>query len=864
LVEVKNRRFFKDALILLTCKMESKTNELLVSFWSKDQRDLFQLLQSSTAGITSEEAIERQKHYGANQLGNVSKTNNLRLFLSQFKSPITLLLMGAAILSYFLHDQTDSIIIMIIVMVSSVLGFWQERGAGNAIKKLLSLVQVKSSVLRDGAWIELPMNEIVPGDIVKFSAGDSVPADCLVLESNELFTGEAAFTGETFPVEKKAGLVPADSSIAKRTNTLFMGSHISSGTATALVVSTGLSTEFGKISSKLKTIPPKTDFERGITQLGYLLLGITATIVVLILFFNMLLHRPVFDSFLFALALAVGLTPQLLPAIISINLAKGAQQMASRNVIVKRLSSIESFGSMNVLCSDKTGTLTEGKVKVNSATDPLGNASDYVLSMASINSLLQQGYKNPIDEAFVEVAPLTSKNFKRVDEIPYDFIRKRLSILAALPEGNVMIVKGAFNEVIQICSQIQLSRGVVEPLENHKRELLNQYEAFSQSGFRTLAVAIQPLANQTIINKSDEHDLTFIGFVTLFDPVKKDARDTISQLNALGVQLKVITGDNALIAHYIATQLGFEKPMILTGKEITLMSTAALVQQAENVNVFAEVEPNQKERIILALKKGGNVVGYMGDGINDATALHAADVGISVNAAVDVAKEAADIVLLNQDLSVIIEGIKEGRKVFLNTLKYIFMATSANFGNMFSMAGASLLLPFLPLLPKQILLTNLLTDFPEMTIATDNIDSQSAAKPRKWNISFITKFMVVFGLLSSVFDYMTFGVLLYLLKANEQQFQTGWFIESVVSATLIVLVLRTQLSIVKSKPSNYLLMATLLIVWVTLALPYLPFAPMLGFAPLPWHFYGVMLIIVAAYILFAEIAKHYFYKKVLL
>lgn len=842
--------------------MTIKDNPSLVAFWSKESKELFQNLQTSIDGLTNEEAENRQKQYGPNQLSKASQSNDIKLFLNQFKSPITLLLIGAALLSFFLHDQTDAVIIMIIVLISSALGFWQERGAGNAVKKLLSMVQIKSSVLRDKAWIEIPMNEIMPGDIVKFSAGDSVPADCLILESNELFTGEAAFTGETFPVEKKVGVVPVDSTIAKRTNTLFMGSHVSSGTATALVVLTGLSTEFGKISSKLKTIPPKTDFERGISQLGYLLLGITATIVVLILFFNMLLHRPVFDSFLFALALAVGLTPQLLPAIISINLAKGAQQMASRNVIVKRLSSIESFGSMNVLCSDKTGTLTEGKVKVNEATDPLGKVSAEVLMMAAVNSLLQQGYKNPIDEAIIEKAPKEARAIKRIDEIPYDFIRKRLSILAALPQGNTLIVKGAFNEVLQICSHGRLNNEIVL-LDDCRMELQQKYEEFSQSGFRTLAVAMKVMPDTTAILKADEHDLIFVGFVTLFDPVKADARDTINQLNALGVQLKVITGDNALIAKYIATQLGFEHPVILTGKEIGLMSTPALVQQAESVNVFAEVEPNQKERIILALKKGGHVVGYMGDGINDATGLHAADVGISVNSAVDVAKEAADIVLLNQDLSVIIDGIKEGRKVFLNTLKYIFMATSANFGNMFSMAGASLLLPFLPLLPKQILLTNLLTDFPEMTIATDNVDVQSAAKPRKWDISFITKFMLVFGLLSSVFDYMTFGVLLFVLKANQQQFQTGWFIESVVSATLIVLVLRTQLSILKSRPGKYLLIATLAIVSITLVLPYLPFTNLLGFTPLPMRFYGVMLLIVSTYIISAELVKHWFYKKVM-
>ena len=831
-------------------------------FWNTEPKEQFLSLQSSMDGLTTEEALLRQAKYGHNQLSQVSRSTDIRLFASQFKSPITLLLIGAAILSYFLHDQTDGMIIMIIVLISSTLGFWQERGAGNAVKKLLSMVQIKASVLRDKKWSEIPIKQIVPGDIVKLSAGDAVPADCLLVESNELFTDEAAFTGETFPVEKKVGIVPIDSPLAKRYNTLLMGSHVTSGNATALVIRTGLSTEFGLISKKLKAPQPETTFEKGIRKLGYLLMEITATLVVLILFFNMLLHRPVFDSFLFALALAVGLTPQLLPAIISINLAKGAQQMAMKNVIVKRLSSIENFGSMNILCSDKTGTLTEGKVKLHEATDPLGKNSEAVLFMAAVNALLQQGYKNPIDEAIVAAAPKEASAIQRLDETPYDFIRKRLAILAALPQGNTMIIKGAFNEVSQICAKIQMGQDVAD-MEGFRKDLNKKYEEFSQSGFRTLAVAIKLLPGVNNISKADEHDLVFLGFITLFDPVKADARETITQLNALGVKLKIITGDNALIARYMALQLGFENPVIVTGKDMRLMSTDALVHQASQVHVFAEVEPNQKERIILALKKSDNVVGYMGDGINDATALHASDVGISVNSAVDVAKEAADIVLLDKDLSVIIDGIKEGRKVFLNTLKYIFMATSANFGNMFSMAGASLLLPFLPLLPKQILITNLLTDFPEMTIATDRVDEQSALKPRRWNMGFITKYMIVFGLLSSVFDYMTFGLLLFVLKANQREFQTGWFIESVISATLIVLVLRTQFSIFKSRPGKYLLAATLFVALFTLTLPYFPFAESLGFIPLPLHFYGLMLLIVILYIFSAEIVKRQFYKYVM-
>ena len=832
------------------------------SYWNCDAQQLFQSLKSSPEGLSTDEAASRLRMHGPNQMGKASRSTGITLFFSQFKSPITLLLIGASLLSYFLHDKADAFIIMFIVLISSILGFWQEKGAGNAIQKLLSIVQVKASVYRNKEWSEIPPENIVSGDLVKLSAGDAVPADCLLIEANELFADEAAFTGETFPAEKKTGAIPADSPMARRMNTLFMGSHITSGSAIALVVLTGQATEFGKISKRLKAPVAETDFEKGIRHLGYLLMKITATLVLVILLFNLLLHRPALDSFLFALALAVGLTPQLLPAIISINLAKGAQQMARKKVIVKRLSAIENFGSMNVLCSDKTGTLTEGKVKLNLSCDSAGKNSDHVLFLVSVNALLQQGYKNPIDEAILVMAPKEAHTVKRVDEIPYDFIRKRLSILAELPEGNTLISKGAFNEVLQVCTQIQTGENVISDLAPFRNNLLSKYEEFSQAGFRTLAVATKLMSGVHTITKADEHDLVFIGFITLFDPIKADARSTITQLNGLGVSLKIITGDNALIAKTMAHQLGFETPLIVTGNELRQMSPEALVQQAPLIHVFAEVEPNQKERIILSLQKSGNVVGYLGDGINDATALHAADVGISVNSAADVAKEAADIVLLDKDLSVISDGIREGRKVFINTLKYIFMATSANFGNMFSMAGASLLLPFFPLLPKQILATNLLTDFPEMTIATDSVDAKSAEQPRRWNMGFITRFMVVFGLLSSVFDFLTFGVLLYLLKANEKEFQTGWFVESVVSATLIVLVLRTPLSIFRSRPGKYLLIATMLVAGITMLLPYLPFAGVLGFEPLPLRFYAAMLPLVILYILSAEALKRAFYKRV--
>ncbi len=839
--------------------MDNNTNNI-DAYWNRSAEDNLRALQAKTEGLTSNEAQKRLQVHGFNLTAQSATYSSFTLFLQQFKSPITLLLLGASILSFFLGDPTDAIIIFIIVGISSLLGFWQEKSAGDAVKKMLSLVELTASVLRDGKFQEISLKFIVPGDIIQLNAGDLVPADCILVAANELFTNEAAFTGESFPVEKKTGIIPADSPLAARTNMLFMGSNVISGTATALAVKTGLKTEFGHISAQLKLAQPETDFEKGIRHLGYLLMQLTTIMLVVIFFVNALMHKPVLDSFLFALALAVGLTPQLLPAIISVNLAKGARKMAKQKVIVKRLSAIESLGSMNVLCSDKTGTLTEGVVTLYATLDATGQPSPEVLFLAGANSALQQGFKNPIDESILQKAPKEVSALKRIDEIPYDFIRKRLSILSTLPNGNTLIVKGALKNILEVCTNVKTANGAIENIDKFLPSIQQQYTQFSDNGYRTLGVAVKEMPGVTTITRSDETGLTFMGFLTFYDPVKADAAEIIRQLHDLGISLKVITGDNALVAKHIGQLIGLENPVVLSGHEIQSMSDDALFNSVKKIQIFAEIEPNQKERIILALKKSGMVTGYMGDGINDANALKAADVGISVNTAVDVAKEAADLVLLDRDLSVLINGVKEGRRVFTNTIKYIFMATSANFGNMFSMAGASLLLPFLPLLPKQILLTNLLTDFPSMAIATDNIDLEDGIRPRQWDIGFIKKFMIFFGLLSSVFDYLTFWVLIHFLRAGEHEFQTGWFLESVVSATLIVLVVRTRNTFYKSRPGKYLLIATLLIVGFVLLLPVLPFASAMGFVTVPPMFYFAMLLIVLLYLVSAEILKKFFFK----
>jgi P-type Mg2+ transporter len=831
-------------------------------FWNLHPEDAFKNLVCSEKGLSETEADLRIKRFGPNTFKKNSRSSDFFLFLSQFKSPITILLIVAAFLSMGLGDLTDAVIILIIILVSSFLGFWQERGAANAVSELLKMVQINCLILRQDSQTELPVEIVVPGDIVYLSAGDVIPADSLLLESKELFIDEAAFTGETYPVEKSVGVVSLDAPLAKRTNSLFMGSHVISGKAKVLVIKTGIQTEFGKISEKLRTKSPETDFEKGIKHFGFLLMEITLVLVIIIFATNVLLHKPVMDSFLFSLALAVGLTPQLLPAIISVNLSAGARAMAKQKVIVKRLSSIENFGSMNILCSDKTGTITAGKVTLKDALDLEGVHSAKTLQYAWLNASLQQGFKNPIDEAICLNYQGDISEYTVQSEIPYDFIRKRLSIQVNHKDQNFAVTKGALNAVLEICVQAEAADGKLIPLKDKLSSIGDKYKELSVAGYRVLGVAYKIGNREADFTRSDEKDMIFIGFITLFDPPKKDVRLTITNLNRLGVQLKIITGDNALVAESLATEIGIEKPVILTGLQMRNLSDRSLFQQAVHTDIFAEVEPNQKERIILFLKKSGNVVGFMGDGINDAPALHAADVGISVDSAVDVAKEAADIVLLNQDLNVLVSGIVEGRKTFTNTMKYIFMATSANFGNMFSMAGASLFLPFLPLLPKQILLTNLLTDFPEMTIATDNVDPVAIDKPHRWDIRFIQRFMIVFGLLSSVFDYLTFGVLIFFMKADEKIFQTGWFVESVVSASLIVLVVRTRLPFFKSLPGKYLIMATGLIVFCVLLLPFMPFASVFGFVRLPLAFYGWMLLIVFLYLLSAEMAKQWFYRRI--
>ena len=839
--------------------MPDKTN-VSNPYWTQPEESLLGRLQSSASGISSADAGKRLETYGSNLLGGRKKSTRLSLFINQFKSPIVILLLIATLISAFLQDWVDAVIILAIVVGSALLSFTQEYSASNAAEQLRAQVRIKANVLRDGEPVVVTAEEVVPGDVALLSAGSLVPADGVVLEANEFFVNQAVLTGETFPVEKTAGVSAAKSGLAERTNCVFMGTNVRSGSAKVLIIQTGASTEFGQIAEKLSLRPPETEFERGIRRLGYLLTEVTLVMVLAVFAFNVFFHKPVLDSFLFSLALAVGLTPQLLPAIININLSRGSQAMAARGVIVRRLASIENFGSMDVLCTDKTGTLTAGVVQLDGAVDLQGQPSDLVFRDAYLNAHFQTGLANPLDEAIVAKAQPDIAGVVKVDEVPYDFVRKRLTVVVQDGDHHRLVTKGALDSVQAVCIQVQ--DGAASSLfdQAHRDQIQQRFADWSGQGFRVLGVAAKNIPPQPAYTRDDEKELTFSGFLLFFDPPKPGVQETIADLAEMGVKLKIITGDNRLVAQHTAQSIGMEVTGVVTGSQLQDLRDEALWHSANQANLFVEVDPNQKERIILALKKMGHVVGYMGDGINDAPALHAADVGISVDTAVDVAKEAADFVLMKKDLSVLHQGIVQGRTTFANTLKYVYMATGANFGNMFGMAGASLFLPFLPLLPKQILLINFMTDLPEMTIATDNVDPDYVRVPHRWDIRFIQRFMLVFGLLSSVFDYITFGVLRLGLHAGPEIFRTGWFIESLLSATLVVFSLRTRLPLIRSRPSHVMMLVTALVWLVALAIPYSPIAGALGFVPLPLGYLGIVLLIVVSFLISAELTKRWFYR----
>jgi Mg2+-importing ATPase len=849
-------------------KEKAKKNGLK-EYWALPLDELARALDANLEkGLTQEEALRRLEETGPNRLNGKKRLSAISIFLSQFKSPIIFILIFATVISAAVQDFLDAVIILSIVLLSGILSFIQEYSANAAAEKLKARVSVRCKVIRDGEEKLISLEEIVPGDIVLLSAGSMIPGDGILFQARDLFVNQAILTGETFPAEKKTGPSASGVGLPERNNMVFMGTSVSSGTGKALIVETGKNTMFGQIAHKLSVRPLMTEFERGIRRLGYLLSEVMFILTIIIFALNVAFRKPVLDSLLFSIALAVGLTPQLLPAIITANLSQGSRVMAKVGVIVRRLAAIENFGSMNILCTDKTGTITQGVIKLDRAVDVEGNPSELVFQEAYLNSKFQTGLSNPLDEAIISSNPIEIKRFKKIDEIPYDFVRKRLTVVVweeqfGSSEQVRIITKGALENVLQICSTVLLPNNQVQALgPEEKAQIQKLFQNWSEQGFRVLGVARKFVEAKAAYTKEDEQNLTFLGFLLFFDPPKEGIKDTLAELKQLGIGLKIITGDNRFVATHAAQSISLEVKRITTGEELYTLDDEALLKVAEETDIFAEVDPNQKQRIILALKKMGNVVGFMGDGINDAPALHSADVGISVENAVDVAKEAADFVLIKKDLEVLKQGVIQGRRTFANTLKYIFMATSANFGNMFSMAGASLFLPFLPLLPKQILLINLLTDLPEMTISLDNVDQTYIERPHRWDVTFIRRFMVIFGPLSSIYDFATFGLLLLLMKADQVLFQTGWFVESVLSAATVIFSLRTRLPFFRNRPAKPLLWATGLVALVVLYLPYSPLAPVMGFKPLPFYFLLGIAGIVAIYFFSAEALKRTFYRKV--
>jgi Mg2+-importing ATPase len=835
--------------------------------WVEPADDLLVRLQSQPGGLTQAEAERRLREHGPNRLQRPAAGGVLRVFAAQFKSPLVLILVFAAVISLATGELIDASIVLAIIAASAVLSFTQEYRAGRAVERLLDRIRLRADVLRDGRRVEVDAEQIVPGDVLWLAAGSLVAADARVLEAHDFFVNEAVLTGETFPVEKQAGVVAAGAPLARRTNCVFLGTNVRSGTAKALVIATGRATVYGQIADRLALRAPETEFERGIRQFGTLLTQLMTLLVLGIFAANVAYQRPVTDSLLFALALAVGMAPELLPAIISLTLARGAQRMARAGVIVRRLAAIENFGSMDVLATDKTGTLTAGVVRLDEALDAQGEASESVRELAWLNARLQTGLANPLDEAIVAGgAPASTVGYDKVEEIPYDFVRKRLSIAVRRRDdaaaGARLITKGALAPVLAICAEVRAGAAVA-PLDEAQRQAIgHRADGWADAGFRVLAVATRRMTRPPPYTADDEAAMVFEGYLLFFDPPKPDAAQAIASLRRLGVELKVITGDSRRVALHVAQAVSLPVRGVVTGADLDNLHDEALWQRAGRTTIFAEVDPNQKERIINALRRTGHVVGYLGDGINDAPSLHAADVGVSVDTAVDVAKETADFVLLEHSLTVLHEGIEEGRRVFANTMKYVYTTSSANFGNMLSMAALSLLVPFLPLLPKQILLNNFLSDLPAMAIAGDRVDGELIRRPRRWQVARIRNFMLGFGAISSAFDALTFVLLLLVLQVAPEAFRTAWFVESLLTELAILLVVRTHRPLTRSRPSAAVLWSSIAVAVAAVTIPYLPgFAATFGFVPLPPSLMAMLLAITLGYVVANEWAKRHFRRR---
>jgi P-type Mg2+ transporter len=826
---------------------------------------LFKQLQSSEKGLTGAEASKRLDKYGPNDMTGVKHTSPILQFLRLFLNPLIAILLIASVVSAILGDPVDASIIIIIVLLSNILNFVQTSRSQSSVEKLRADVAPTASVQRDGTWLELPRREVVPGDIVRLAAGDLVPADARLVTATDLHVQQAALTGESLPAEKSADdISDATESFADARNCIFLGTSVVSGLGTALITATGRNTAFGDIAVRLASRAPETEFERGIKSFSVLMMQTLFFLVIFIIMVGTIGHHQPFETVLFAISLAVGLTPEFLPMITTVTLGQGALRMAKQKVIVKHLESIQNFGSIDTLCSDKTGTLTSGETKLEGYLDLSDQTSERVLLFGYLNSLYQTGIKSPLDEAILRHGTIDSSTYSKIGEIPFDFERRCLSVVLQHEEERLLIIKGAPENVLSFCTEYESDgerKTLASMSDDVRAKYVRRYRDLSSQGYRVLAVAYRMLPQQDVYGKTDEQSLVLLGFLNFADPPKADVAQVLQALKNDGVQVKILTGDNELVTRHVCEQVGIESSRIVLGSELEHISDPALAQVVEEANVFARVSPAQKNRIILALKSRKHVVGYIGDGINDAPSLHAADVGISVSTGVDVAKDAADIILLEQSLQVLHNGIIEGRKAFGNVIKYLLMGTSSNFGNMFSMAGAYVFLPFLPMLPSQILLNTFLYNLSQVTIPTDNVDASYVKKPQHWDIKLIRSFMIFIGPVSSIFDFLTFFIMLRVFNAGDVLFHTGWFVESLATQTLVLFSIRTAGNPFRSRPSLPLTITTLLIVIVGFVLPYTPLARTLGFTPLPALYFLFLAGMIVSYLLLVELVKRHLMRR---
>jgi len=833
-------------------------------FWASGTDALLAELRSEPRGLASAEAARRLIIHGPNTVIDAQHRPGWLRLLARLRNPLVLILITASLLSAFAGDVASFVIVVVIVLVSMVLDFVQETHANEAIEALRRSVAVRASVRRDGVPVTLPIDGLVPGDVVELIAGDLIPADARLLECRDLFVNQALLTGEPYPAEKHAEATPsAEDDAVDAVNAVFFGTSVISGTATAVICRTGHATMLGGLAARLAEKPPATAFETGIRRFGMMIVRLTILLVLFVLIINVAFHRPVLESLMFALALAVGLTPELLPMIVTVTLSHAAIDLAKRQVIVKRLAAIHDIGAMDVLCTDKTGTLTEARIELVHAIDGAGQPSPQALELAYVNSHFETGMRSALDAAILAGGKIDTTSWHKIDEVPFDFERRRVSVLAESGSRRLLIVKGAPEEVLRLSNSYVAADGRVADLDDAARSsFAATFQSLSEQGLRALGIARRDVAaDQTHIAAMDEAALVFAGFAVFRDPPKASAGAIIAALNRDGVTVKVLTGDSEHVTRHVFAAIGIPVTGVLTGEEIFRLSDEALLAQVHRVNVFCRVDPQQKLRILLALKRRGHVVGFMGDGINDAPALHAADVGVSVDGAADVARQAADLILLQHDLSVVHEAVLLGRATVHNVAKYILMGSSSNFGNMFSMAGAALFLPFLPMLPIQVLLNNLLYDVSQIAIPFDHVDQETTERPVQWDMHLITRFMLVFGPLSSLFDFLTFYALIALFGAGEALFQTGWFIESLATQVLVIFAIRTRRRLFRSRPHPALAALAVGIVAIGIALPFTPLAHWFGFQQPPGGFFIFLIVTVPAYLLLVELVKHAFYRR---